>query len=121
MRAAVIGLGAVGARAARQLASTPTVDQVVLRDLDQTRLDEVARSLGATSTVETGRIDDPVEADAVVVATPSGRHVDVVRGLVERGIGVVSTSDSVADVRALLDLGPEADVRGVTVAEGAAF
>lgn len=32
---------------------------------------------------------------------------------------VVTTSDSVDDVRALLDLGPEADARGVTVAVGA--
>jgi hypothetical protein len=121
MQVAVVGLGAVGARAARQLASTPSVDRVILRDQDRDRLEEVARSLGATSTVDTGGPGEPVQADAVVLATPAGQHVEHARNLVERGIGVVSVSDSVADVRALLDLGPESEVRGVTVAVGAAF
>jgi len=123
MRVAVVGLGAVGARAARQLASTPEVERVVIRDQDSSRLAEVAASLGETSAVETGSVDDLLDigADAVILATPAGHHVGPARDLLANGVPVVSTSDAILDVRALIDLGAEAEVRGVTVAVGAAF
>lgn len=119
MRAAVIGLGAVGARAARQLASTPDVDAVVVHDPDTSRQSEVAASLGSIATV--AERSDPDDVDVVVIATPVGHHVDPARTFVGRSIPVVSTSDALPDVEGLLDLGPEAEVRGVTVVAGAAF
>ncbi|MCU1352223.1 MAG: hypothetical protein JWM05_1432 [Acidimicrobiales bacterium] len=121
MRIAVVGLGAVGARAARQLASTEEVEEVVLRDLQSARVDEIAGSLGGKARPEHGPYQAPADVDAVVVASPSGTHVDVAREAIERGVPVVSCSDLVEDVRALLDLGPEAEARGTTVAVGAAF
>lgn len=121
MRVAVVGLGAVGARAARQLASTEGVDEVVLRDLDQARLTEVATSLGAAATAEPPSVTAPPDTDAVVLALPSGTHATEALPLVERGVPVVSTSDAVADVEALLDLGPLAEASGSTVVVGAAF
>jgi len=120
MRAAVLGVGALGARAARQLASTPEIDQVVLRDPSARRLDEVARSLGPVAVAED--VDDPPpDADVVVIASPAGGHAEVALPLVERGIPVVSSSDSVEDVRALLDLAPLAEARATTIVVGAAF
>lgn len=119
MRVAVLGLGAVGARAARQLASTPDVDAVVVHDPDRARQDEVVGSLGSIAMVADG--PDPDDIDVAVVAAPCGSHVGPVRSLVGRSVPVVSTSDSLSDVEGLLDLGPEAEVRGVTVVAGAAF
>jgi len=121
MRVAVVGLGAVGTRAARQLASTDSVTEVVLRDIRSPRVEEVVASLGAKARAERGPYASAVEADVVVVATPAGQQVEMVRTLVGRGTAVVSTSDSVEDVAALLDLGPEADARGVPLVVGAAF
>ncbi len=121
MRVAVVGLGAVGARAARQLASTSEVDRVLVQDTDAQRLDEVSAALGESAIVDAGRPGRDLEADAVVVASPPGGHVEVARALLGRGIPVVSTSDAIGDVRGLLDLAPEAEVRGVTIAVGAAF
>jgi saccharopine dehydrogenase-like NADP-dependent oxidoreductase len=121
MRIAVVGLGAVGARAARQLVSTAEVKAVVLRDLRPARVDEVAASLGSSAIVERPPYGAPPEADVVILAGPAGTHVDEARALVARSVPVVSVSDNVADVRGLLDLGPEAEVRGTTVAVGAAF
>lgn len=121
MRVAVVGLGAVGTRAARQLASTDAVAQVVLRDTRSARIDEVASSLGSKARVEHGPYVGPVEADVVVLATPAGEQAELARALIGRGTPMVSTSDSVDDVAALLDLGPEADARGVPLAVGAAF
>lgn len=121
MRVAVVGLGAVGTRASRQLASTGAVTEIVLRDVRSPRVEEVAASLGAKARAEVGPYASPVEADVVVVATPAGQQVELVRTLISRATAVVSTSDSVDDVAALLDLGPEADARGVPLVVGAAF
>lgn len=121
MRAAVIGLGAVGSRAARQLASTPGVDEVLLRDARPDRLSEVAASLGDVATAEPLTVTAPPDADVVVLALPDGEHAGVALPLVERGIPVVSTSDAVSDVESLLDLGPVAEARGVVLVVGAAF
>jgi hypothetical protein len=121
MRIAVIGLGAVGSRAARQLASTEGVSEVVLRDRERDRIDDVAASLGAVARPEYGPYGGAVGADAVILATPAGAQADEAALLVGAGRSVVSTSDAIPDVTALLELGPEAEARGVTVAVGAAF
>lgn len=121
MRVAVCGLGAVGARAARQLASTSDVEEVVLRDPRDDRLHEVAASLGDVATAEPPSVTGPPDADVVVLAGPPGEHGREAAALVERGTPVVSTSDAVTDVEALLDLGPLAEARGVNVVVGAAF
>lgn len=121
MRVAVVGLGAVGTRAARQLASTDEVTEVLLRDEQAVRVEEVAVSLGSKARREVGPYTSAPDADVVVLATPAGAHLDLARTLIGRGTPVVSTSDAVDDVTALLDLGPEADARGVAIAVGAAF
>ncbi|WCO67116.1 Gfo/Idh/MocA family oxidoreductase [Iamia majanohamensis] len=121
MRVAVCGLGAVGARAARQLASTSDVEEVVLRDPRDDRLHEVAASLGDVATAEPPSVTGPPDADVVILAGPPGEHGREAAALVERGTPVVSTSDAVTDVEALLDLGPLAEARRVNVVVGAAF
>jgi len=121
MRIAVIGLGAVGARASRQLASTEGVTEVVLRDLRAPRVDEVAASLGPLARPERGPYHRPVEADAVVLALPAGLHAETAAALVAHDTPVVSCSDATQDVEALLELGPEAEARGISVVVGAAF
>jgi hypothetical protein len=60
-----------------------------------------------------------VEAPVVVLAC-GGSHADAVGDLVRSGVHVVSTSGSVDDVRALLDLDDEARLAGATVVVGAA-
>jgi saccharopine dehydrogenase-like NADP-dependent oxidoreductase len=121
MRVAVVGLGAVGTRAARQLASTDRVDEVVLCDTEPGRPDEVAASLGAKAVVDAGSTDRLPDADVVILATPCGTQLDAARTLVGAGRSVVTTSDDLDEVRALLDVGPEAEARGAVVALGATF
>lgn len=121
MRVAVIGLGAVGTRAARQLASTDAVDTIVLRSPNPARVEEVSASLGAKAVPEGGAQAGLPDADVVVVATPSGLQLPLAQQLVARGTPVVATSDDLDEVTALLDLGPEAEARNVPVAVGATF
>ena len=75
MRVAVVGLGAVGTRAARQLASTDEVDQVIVCDTAEGRVAEVSSSLGAKATASKGSAADVPEADVVVLATPCGTQL----------------------------------------------
>lgn len=121
MRVAVLGLGAVGTRAARQLTSTDEVDEVVCSDPDAARVEEVVTALGPKGVAHQGAVDELPEADVVVLATPCGTQLAPARERVAAGLPVVTTSDQIDEVRALLDLGPEAAARGTTVAVGAAF
>ncbi len=116
----VVGAGAVGARAARQLASTEGV-RVLVHDDRAGRARTVVESLGgAAEAVDADRVER-VGADVAVVASPTGTHVARATALLRAGTAVVSTSDDVDDVRRLLDLDAEARERGLAVVVGAAF
>lgn len=121
MHVAIVGLGSVGTRAARQLASTDAVDRVTLFDAEPGRVAEVSSSLGAKARAGDGAPEDLGDVDVVLLATPCGTHLAPARSLVGRGVPVVSSSDDVDEVRGLLDLGPEAEARGTSVAVGASF
>jgi saccharopine dehydrogenase-like NADP-dependent oxidoreductase len=113
---AVSGIGATGARAARQLAGSAEVGRVILAGPGP-RPDALRRSLG-----EVARVGDIADADtAVVLAGPVGTHVDDARRIVRRGHHVISTSDAVDDVEGLLALDDDARDRGVSVIAGAGF
>lgn len=115
--AGVLGIGATGARAARQLASADEVGRVVLGGPGE-RPEALRQSLGSAA-----ELGDPFAAGArvVVLAGPAGTHLEPARRCVERGIDVVSTSDAVDDVRGLLALDGAARAAGVRVVAGAGF
>jgi saccharopine dehydrogenase-like NADP-dependent oxidoreductase len=117
--ALVCGAGAVGARAARHLMADESFDSILVADANRKRGAAVAAALGPRAVA----VDEPVveDADLVVVATPSGKQVDLVRHAVAAGRHVVSVADSVPTVQRLLDLDAEAHERGVVVAVGAGF
>ena len=117
MRALVIGAGAVGARAVRQLVESPEVDEVAVVDTDPARQAAIVESSGRKAVV--GAAD--ADADAVLLAGPCGTHAGLARHHVAAGRPVVSTSDSIEDVRGLLALHDQANRGGVAVVAGAAF
>lgn len=125
MRVALAGAGAVGARAARQLASTDEVERIVVHDPDADKVRAVVASLGPERAAPASADDVlPGAAQAVSVALlagPSGTHVSLARRYLEQGIAVVSVSDDVADVRGLLALDGVARSHGVALAVGAGF
>jgi hypothetical protein len=121
VRVAVIGCGAVGARAARQLVSTAQVETVVLRDTRADWLRSVGESMGPSVHVELPPYRDAPDVDAVIIATPAGSHMTLARRALERGAAVISVSDSIEDVRLLLTLDDEARRRDRPVVVGAGF
>lgn len=121
MRVAVIGVGAVGTRLARQLIVTDDVDEVVLRDQRRDRVDEVMTSLAEKVVTDGADYLAPVAADVVVLCGPAGTHVEAAGTFLRMGLPVVSVTDTVADVEGLLALDAEAAERGLTLAVGAGF
>ena len=121
MRVGVLGVGAVGTRLARQLVSTPEVDEVVLRDERTGRVEDVVASLVDKAVADRDDYLEPLDVDVVVLCGPAGTHARAAATFLRRGVPVVSTADAVGDVEALLALDAEARERGLAVAVGAGF
>ena len=119
-RVGILGVGAVGARLARQLVSTD-VDEVVVRDESVNRAQLVARSLGDAARVDRGAMTDPLDAEVIVLAGPGRVQAGQAAAFVRAGQHVVSTSDDIDDVRAMLALDHEARERRVHLVVGAGF
>jgi hypothetical protein len=116
----VAGVGSVGVRAARQLASTESVTDVFIYDRDRALAAAVRESIGESrARVASGCEPDQVDADVAVLASPSGSHAALASRWVEQGRHVVSTSDSIDDILVLTGLDHRAQLRGVSVAVGA--
>ena len=121
MRIAVLGAGAVGSRAARQLASTPGVEALTIIDPDSRLVESVCASLGTVATACATADVDLAGHDVAVLAGPGKHHRDQAERALEAGAHVVSSTDELAPARLLLALDDEARVRGRTVAVGAGF
>ncbi len=121
MRVAVVGAGATGARATRQLAATDEVDSVAVCDTDADRTRLLHEAMPDRVTVLTPADLDRVQVDVAVLGLPSGDQLELARSFVSRGIGVVSTSDGIEDARHLLALDPWCRDQGVAVVAGAGF
>ncbi|HUP74998.1 MAG TPA: Gfo/Idh/MocA family oxidoreductase [Acidimicrobiales bacterium] len=121
MKAAVVGCGAVGARVARQLLATSTVDEVILWDTAVAQAVAVARALGDHARVDQGDPHELPLVDVLVLATPAQGQLKWARNALRRGIAVVSLTDSVEEVQLLLGLSDDARAAGVSVVVGAGF
>ena len=117
MRVGVVGAGAVGARAARQLVSSTAVARVLIDDEDEGRAAAVVASLGD----DQASVSDSRDVDVMVLTLPGSEHAGRARELLERGVPVVSVADGIDDVRALLELDGLAREREVSLVIGAGF
>jgi hypothetical protein len=118
--ALVVGVGAVGVRAARQLADTPGVGRLLLADRDDGRLAEVAGALGGDAEAVAFAPGDAVPSgvDVVVTALPAGVDHPVVTAAIAAGVPVASSDDEHDAIEQLRVLAPNARSAGVTVAVG---
>jgi saccharopine dehydrogenase-like NADP-dependent oxidoreductase len=114
MRALVYGVGAVGARVARQLASMDGLTALHLVDTNTNRVEEVVASLGSPSRAisisalrQETRIERFVEVAAdcdLVVLTTADDHVELAIAGLRAGAHVVSVSDDMETVEALFEV-----------------
>jgi hypothetical protein len=121
VRAIVVGAGAVGGRAARQLLSTGSLDDLAIVEPNAGRAADVVSALGdparSVSTVADALAGG---ADVIVLAAPVA-HRPLAEAALEAGVHLVSTADGLVEIRALLELDAEARERGLHVVVGAGF
>ena len=96
----VVGAGVVGAGLARRLAGCEglAIDRVAVVDRNPDRAWHLAERCG--SPVAVGSLEE--SADVVVLATASGSQARLARRFLDHGRVVLSTSDSIQDVKRLL-------------------
>jgi saccharopine dehydrogenase-like NADP-dependent oxidoreductase len=120
MLVTVVGLGAVGARAARQLATCSGVDGVLVTDVQPGRAEQVAASLGPHArAVQWGDAD--ARQASVVLLAGAEEHPRHAEEALEQGAHVVSVADDIEDVRHLLSLDADARAHDRHVVAGAGF
>lgn len=112
---AVVGAGVTGGRVAGLLAADRSI-RVGIVDQSPAAASRVARSVKG-AVIEEG---DCMAADVVVLAQPAP-HAALAARLASHGVSVVSMSDDVDDVRALVDLDDAARVSAATLLVGAAM
>ena len=112
----IVGAGVVGAGVVERLANAPSVPvgRVAVVDRNPHRAWQLSEKYGSPVTV--GSLDD--SADVVVLATASGSQARLARRLLARGRAMLSTSDSVADVRRLIGMHGVAQRQNTLVAVG---
>ena len=117
---AVIGAGVVGRRVARQLAASGLVDRLVLGSRRPQRLHGFVRQLLDVD-VEVISPGPLPSSDVTVLTQPAGGHGELAEEALGNGSHIVSVSDSVTDVQALLNLDAAASKAERSVIIGAAF
>jgi hypothetical protein len=132
VRVALVGLGAVGVRVARQLVADPAVTSLVVVHRDPDAVSVLTEGLvdgpAAAPNASPGRVevvrghatDVPVETDVVVLTQPAGVREGAEAAL-SRGAHVVTTVDDPSEVRRLLALDGQARRAGRTLVVGAAM
>lgn len=117
----LVGVGAVGARAARQLVETPGISRLLIADARPARAAEVAGAMGDTTEIVDWQPGTalPDDVDVVACAVPAGDDVTVARDALDAGVACVSASDDTATIQTLLELDPAARELGVPIVVGA--
>jgi hypothetical protein len=118
--ALVVGVGAVGTRAARQLIDTPGIDRVLLADRDDVQLAAAAEVFGPDAQAVDFRPGDPIPTDVGIVATalPAGVAHPVVTAAIDAGVPVAASEEEHDALDQLRALDRNARRAGVTVAVG---
>jgi hypothetical protein len=120
----LVGVGAVGGRAARQLVETPELDRLLVTDTDAGRVAFVADLMGDKAEAVAWTLGDPIpdDVDAVAVALPSGpAHESLARRAIDRRIPFVTCADALDVAESLLRLDGAARSADVSVVAGAGF
>jgi len=102
----LVGVGAVGARAARQLVETPGIDRLLIADARPARVGEVAEAMGAKAEIVDWQAGTPLPAgvDTVACAVPSGDDITIARDALDAAVPCVSASDDTLTIQGLLEV-----------------
>ncbi len=117
----LVGAGAVGGRAARQLVETDGVDRLLVADARPDRAGDIAKLMGDTASVVSWQagMELPAGVDIVACAVPAGDDVTIVRDALQAGVPCVSATDDTGTIESIRELDRDAVELGVPVVVGA--
>ncbi|MGK0741234.1 inositol 2-dehydrogenase [Leucobacter sp. Z1108] len=90
LRIALIGTGRIGKVHASNIASCAETELTVVADPMVESAQDVARRFGGTATADPLAAVDSELVDAVVVASPTPTHIELIEACIDRGIPVLS-------------------------------
>jgi len=116
----LVGAGAVGRRAARQLAESEGVERLLIADRSAAQADDAAEAMGDRAEAVDWAPDQPVPGGVTVVASAIGGPAEraVFERALEAGVPAAGCADDSDTVRSVLDLDDAAREAGVTLAAG---
>jgi myo-inositol 2-dehydrogenase / D-chiro-inositol 1-dehydrogenase len=103
MRIGLIGVGRIGAFHAATLRGLAGVDSIVVTDADSARARDVARRLG-TEVADSAQDLLVAGVDAIVIATATGTHPELIRLGVQKGLPVFCEKPVAPDTDGTLDV-----------------
>jgi hypothetical protein len=114
----LVGAGATGARAARQLADTAGLTSLLVADREPSQAVALAAAVGPIAT--TVAIDRPFPdgVDAVALAVPARAGALIARRALEAGVPTAAIADDRDGIAALLGLDADSRANGVLIAVG---
>ncbi|HEX8347419.1 MAG TPA: Gfo/Idh/MocA family oxidoreductase [Actinoplanes sp.] len=117
MRLALIGVGRIGAAHARTIRGHSEVTELLVADADVGRAKQIAEGLDATHVATLEEIfDRPV--DAVVIATPTSTHADLVLRSIDAGVPAFCEKPVAEDLERTADVVARVARSGVPVQVG---
>jgi myo-inositol 2-dehydrogenase/D-chiro-inositol 1-dehydrogenase len=116
MRVALLGAGRIGVLHGRLLASLAEVSELIVADVDTARAAAVAADIGGRAFES---VDEAIAAaDALVIASSTDTHADLVRGGLARGIPMFCEKPLAADLPGSIALAREIEAAGGVVQLG---
>ncbi|MFV2061919.1 MAG: Gfo/Idh/MocA family oxidoreductase [Chloroflexota bacterium] len=111
MKVALLGVGRIGPLHAATLSKLPAVDEVLIADIVTQRAQAVAADVGARAMASVESALD--EADAVVIATPTGSHLDLIRAAISRRLPTFCEKPLAQDLDRSIEVRREVEVSGI--------
>jgi UDP-N-acetylglucosamine 3-dehydrogenase len=118
LRAAVIGLGSMGANHARVLADMDGVELVAVADADEARVAKATAGRGAAGFTDAAALFRDTELDFVSVVVPTGLHEEVALAAIAAGAHVLVEKPIAATMEAAGRIAAAAEAAGVLLTVG---
>jgi predicted dehydrogenase len=118
LRAAVIGLGSMGANHARVFAELPGVELVGVADADPERVAKATGGRSLPGFPDTGRLLAETHPDLVSVVVPTGLHEAVAMEVIEAGASLLVEKPIAATLDSAMRISSAAESRGVVLTVG---
>lgn len=118
LRAAVIGLGAMGRHHVRVLSELPTVDLVAVADVSQEQVDGISASYGVAGYGDTDALLGSESLDVVSIVVPTSLHHETSIKAMQHGINVLCEKPIASTLELAHDMIAESHRRNVRLMIG---